>query len=284
MKISFSLLILLVAGNLSAQNSPTGSNDSARSYPSHIYHINGWSTGGIVVGGAIVDVLALRTLHGKPTITDAEFDGLNRTVFGIDSWALRQNTTNYLGVEKYATITNASAVLLPLTLFFSDRINKDWVNILALYLEVESVSLSIYIASPMGPLFQNKFRPIVYYDNLTRSERNNGYNRNSFYSGHVASAAAATFFMAKVIDDYNPQMGANKAWLYAAAAVPPLILGYIRMLGLNHFPSDIITGFGIGAACGIVIPQLHKISDNDLQFGVFSSPEATGLRASLVLN
>jgi len=250
----------------------------------HLYHINPWVTSAIILGGGAVDLLALRTVRFKAGITDAEFGALDpNSISAFDRWALHQSTTNYGSWENVATIVNATSVLLPLTLFFDHSIGKDWGTVLAMYVEVQSVSLSLYMASPLGPLFQSKFRPIVYYTNLTQAERANGNNRNSFYSGHVASVSTATFFMAKVYSDYHPEIGANKFWFYAAAAVPPLALGYIRMLGLHHFPSDILTGLGVGALCGILIPELHRISDKDLSFGVYSSPEATGMKMSVAL-
>ncbi|MEP7235060.1 MAG: phosphatase PAP2 family protein [Ignavibacteriota bacterium] len=248
------------------------------------YHVNGWVSGGIILGGGAVQLAALSVVRYKPAITDKEFDGLNRDIIHpFDRWALNLSTNNYLGWESIATIVNGSSVLLPLTLFFDRSIGKEWLSILAMYIEVESISLTAYIASPLGPLFQNKFRPIVYYDNLTRDERKNGNSRNSFYSGHVASAAAATFFMAKVYSDFHPELGCDKYWLYAAAALPPLALGYIRMRGLNHFPSDILAGMGIGALCGILIPELHRVSSKEFSLGVYTAPEATGLRLNIAL-
>jgi membrane-associated phospholipid phosphatase len=105
-------------------------------------------------------------------------------------------------------------------------------------------------------------------------------DRSSLYSGHTAATAAASFFAAKVYCDYNPDLGMNKYLIYGAAAIPPLIMGYVRLRALAHFPTDILTGFGVGAACGILIPQLHLIQGRSLSLGVFSSPEANGLAFS----
>ena len=279
------ILLLIYSTSALGQNTPPkDSTFETHPVPSHIYHVNPWVTGSIIVAGGAADLLALNVVRYKPAITDAEFDGLNtNSINPFDRWALRLSTTNYTKWENIATIYNAAGVFLPLTLFFDEKINKDWFRILAMYVEVESISLTTYIATPLGPLFQEKLRPIVYYDNLSRAERSNGNNRNSFYSGHVASVSAATFFMVKVYSDYHPEIGGDKFWLYAAALVPPLGLGYIRMLGLNHFPSDILTGLGIGALYGVLIPELHRISDKDVSFGVYTSPEATGLSMKIAL-
>ena len=138
---------------------------------------------------------------------------------------------------------------------------------------------NIYLYAPFGPLFQNRYRPAVYYDELgTSGARMTAWNRSSFYSGHAASAAAATFFTVKVYCDYHPElMGWNKYLLYGAAAVPPLIEGYLRMKALDHFPSDVLVGFGVGALCGILIPELHRIKIENVSMGLYSSYEGTGI-------
>jgi membrane-associated phospholipid phosphatase len=143
-------------------------------------------------------------------------------------------------------------------------------------LEVNMVTVSIYAVTPLGPLFQTRYRPVIYYPNapVNRLDAN---QKNSFYSGHVESAAAASFFMAKVICDYHPELGSNKWWVFGAAAVPPLLMSYFRFMSLNHFPSDIVVGLTVGTLCGVLIPELHRISTRDVSMGVYSSPNGTGL-------
>jgi membrane-associated phospholipid phosphatase len=69
----------------------------------------------------------------------------------------------------------------------------------------------------------------------------------------------------------------KKYLLYGAAAIPPLFEGYLRMKALFHFPSDIFVGFGIGALCGILIPEFHRIKIENVSLGLYSSPEGTGI-------
>ena len=83
--------------------------------------------------------------------------------------------------------------------------------------------------------------------------------------------------MAKVYSDYNPSIGNNKYLLYAAATIPPLILGYFRVKALKHFPSDVMVGLGVGALVGILIPELHRLNEKQIKLSFFSSPETTGI-------
>ena len=83
--------------------------------------------------------------------------------------------------------------------------------------------------------------------------------------------------MTKVFCDYHPEIGNKKYLLYAAATIPPLLLGYFRVKALRHFPSDVMVGTAIGALCGILIPEIHRIRSKKISLGLYSSPEATGL-------
>ena len=118
--------------------------------------------------------------------------------------------------------------------------------------------LAIYTLTPLGPRFHTRYRPLVYYPDAADYgiDRGEGYNKDSFYSGHVASVAASAFFMARVYSDYHPT--ASKTLLYGGAAIPALAMGLVRVMTLDHFPSDILAGLVIGTACGILVPQIHR--------------------------
>lgn len=74
-------------------------------------------------------------------------------------------------------------------------------------------------------------------------------------------AAGASFFMAKLYSDYHPELGAKKWILYVAVLIPPAFVGFNRYKGLMHFPTDILLGTAIGAGVGVLIPQLHKVTE-----------------------
>ena len=76
-----------------------------------------------------------------------------------------------------------------------------------------------------------------------------------------AATAAATFLTAKVFSDLNPDSRA-KPYVWAAAAVIPASVGYLRMKAGQHFITDNIVGYALGAGTGILVPQLHKRLNN----------------------
>ena len=290
--IAFCLMIGFAFAPCSAAHaqSVTGDSSSApRDSRSHVYNVNYWVTGGIILAGGAAGLLTIPA-RAKPNFTDAELAAVDRNnVPSYDRWSLNQNPALVPTFENYSTILQYTMGALPLALLFDDDIRKDGLDVMLMGLEVNAVVIGIFTASPLGPLFETRYRPIVYYPsriyatnqvNKTLYTNNhvdlaNGNNKNSFYSGHIESAAAASFFMAKVYCDYHPD--ANKYIVYSIAAIPPLVMGYVRLMALDHFPSDVAVGLGVGTLCGILIPELHKIGDKNLSMGVYSSPTGTGL-------
>ena len=251
-------------------------NDSAR----HPYKVNYWVSGGIALVGGVANYLGIPRIINKPEISITELSALNKNnVSGFDKWALNQDASKAEVNNKNANIVLITSVTIPALLAFDKYIGKDWSKMLVMYLETIAVVSNVYGYSYIGPSVQNRFRPITYYTDLPVSERNDGNNRNSFYSGHVASTAAASFFMAKVYSDYHPELRGKKYFLFAAATIPPLLISYFRVKGLRHFPSDDLVGFGVGALVGILIPEIHRIKfkNKDLTVGLSTTGESAGI-------
>ncbi|MGD1045146.1 MAG: phosphatase PAP2 family protein [Bacteroidota bacterium] len=254
------------------------SQSSARDSSFHPYHVNYWVTGTIIGVGLSANYLGEGLVFHKSELTPLEIQALNKSIFnGIDSWAFDQDPSKIDVFAKYSDYGVAATVVLPVFLMFDKQIKQDWVDVLLMYMETMSITPNIYEWSPLGVNFQNRIRPIAYYDQLSYDQRKSANNRNSFYSGHEAVVTASTFFMAKVYSDYNPGIGNNKYLLYGAALIPPLIEGYFRVKSLAHFPSDVMVGMGVGALCGILIPELHRFQDKNISLGLYSSSVATGI-------
>jgi len=256
-----------------AQSDASDSSSAPRDPHAPVYHVNYWVTGSIIAAGAIAGYLLPQS--SKPNIDSADLANLNpNNVPVFDRWSLHQNPALVPTFDGDSRIMQLGMAALPLTLLFDEDIRHDWVDVMLMGVEVNMVAVGIYAVSPLGPLFQSRYRPVIYYPNapVNRSDAN---QRNSFYSGHVASAAAASYFMAKVYCDYHPD--ANEYLVYGAATIPPLVMGYFRLMSLNHFPSDVAVGYAVGTLCGVLIPELHKIGSKDLSMGVYTSPTGTGL-------
>ena len=280
---SYRIILIVIAFLSICFVQQTYSQSSASDSSFHPYRVNYWITCPIIGVGMVTNYLGIPlTLH-KKDLSLLEIQSLNRNIINfIDDWSLKQDPSQMGTYENYSNYVLISGVVLPALLLFDKKIRQDWGDVLLLYLETMSITPNIYEWSFLGPNFQNRVRPVAYYYDpqnaeLTYDKLKTGNNRNSFYSGHVASLSASTFFMVKVYSDYNPEIGNNKYLLYGAATIPPLILGYCRVKALKHFPSDVVVGLAVGALCGILIPEFHRLEDKNINLGLYTSPESTGI-------
>lgn len=240
----------------------------------HPYRVNYWVEGSILIAGNVGNVLAINRIKNKPVISQEEIEARNTDPINeFDRWALNRDPDKRDKWDRISDNFLTPMIFLPGLLAFNDNIRHDGLRLIVMYAAAHAEVATIYNYTWMGPTFQNKFRPIVYYDSIPISVRESGNNRNSFYSGHVATAALSTFMMVKVYSDYHPDIGAKKFLLYAVATLPPLLISYIRVQALKHFPSDNIVGLGVGAVCGIVIPELHKKKNPRSSLTMFTSQD-----------
>jgi len=103
-----------------------------------------------------------------------------------------------------------------------------------------------------------RYRPFL-YGTEGGDQRTSRIETNSFFAGHTAHTAAATFFAAKVFHDFNPGSPAQP-YVWGAAAAVPAAVAYCRIRAGKHFLSDNIVGYAVGATMGVVVPQLHKMA------------------------
>ncbi|MES2642364.1 MAG: phosphatase PAP2 family protein [Myxococcota bacterium] len=103
----------------------------------------------------------------------------------------------------------------------------------------------------------DRSRPFVRYndptDDIIKAQQNHDATM-SFPSGHTAFAAAATFTVARMLDDVD----AVPAWVaYSSAGALTTTVGVLRVLAGKHYPTDVVIGALIGGTYGLVLPVLH---------------------------
>lgn len=171
----------------------------------------------------------------------------------LDRWAAGKHNES---ASSISDVPFGISFAAPLALLFDDAINDHTGQYLGLYLESLATTAALYTITAG---LVDRSRPYV-YDNSgdTSNERrfkNNG--QRSFYSGHVAATATATFFAAKVYSDFHPDAG-GKIFIWAGAAVLPATVGAFRIEAGQHFLTDVLLGYVLGAGTGILVPELHK--------------------------
>lgn len=281
-KLSFCFLFILITSSISyGQNESENNGPSKQEVKNYIknekirvYHIRPYINYPIIVGGLIGNYFGVASLRHKHGLTyDQVKDLTPQDVNAFDRGASKQNPA----VAKQAMLTSDyclyASVLLPSFLAFDKKIRKDAYNVIIVYLTTMSIMSNAY---SWGVGHINRYRPYVYNTEEDISRRTRNGSKNSFYAGHVAATATATFFIAKVYHDYNPGSKLTP-FLFGAAVIPPAIVGYFRYRSGMHFPTDIIAGFTAGTAMGILIPQFHKFKKKNLSF--YPAPYGVGMTA-----
>lgn len=224
-----------------------------------IYKIIPWLSGTIGAMGIYTNIIGLPKLKDKPPLSLEELEALDPSQVGrFNRSALKQDASKREDAHNISDVFMYSSAALPFTLFLDKKIRPEYFNICLMYIEVLSITSNLYTYSPIGPKFTDRYRPLAYYEELSIEERTEGNQRNSMYSGHVATTAVGTFFMAKVLSDYHPEWKHRKIWLYGLASIPPAMVGVWRVQALKHFPSHTIIGGVLGAGMGLLGPTIHK--------------------------
>ena len=290
MKKIFFFVIVLICNINAFGNLPDTTKSADSTIRTKIYHVNRPVMGIIIGGGMIANYFGVKRMKDKPALSLDELHFVSSPaqialINSFDRWGLRQKASDRDKFNKLSSNGLAVMVFVPCILALDKKISKDWEDILFMYVEGHTLTLANYCYNFLGPTYIERFRPRTYYSEFTDATREDGQNRNSFYSGHVASAAYSTFFMAKVYCDYHPNLGAGKYLIYTAATIPPLLMAYWRIKALDHFPSDNAIGLVIGAAFGIIVPELHKNRPGkNISLSMFTSPEGMGLTLNLKLS
>ncbi|MEL7162197.1 MAG: phosphatase PAP2 family protein [Bacteroidota bacterium] len=253
--ILFSLLFLLTAVlSLSAQDFPYSLNLEQEA------RILGFG-GSMLAGGYYLEI-QLEDL--SPTALEK---GNVRDIFFLDRGAVRQRS------EAYRSLSDKllrNSVLLPATLLAARPVRK---KPLVLGLMMAEAMILNEGATKMLKVLVRRRRPLTYNTSFSPEERSDHDGRQSFPSGHTSNAAALAFFTAKVFHDLHPD-SKLRPFVWGAAAAVPALTGYARYRAGKHFPTDILAGYALGAAVGILVPQWHKTPEAR---GLVVSPTAEGI-------
>ena len=236
-----------------------GRNDSPAK-PQKIYIINPWIDGGIILGTAAITTLGLKAQDRLPKLSEEEVLALDPLdVNAFDRRAIDQDPNQIEQSLKNSDIALNITTALVLVLALDKKARHHWLEGIVMYFETIGITTSIQSWVSYGT---NRYRPIAYMENVMLDQRTDNRNKNAFYSGHVASAATSSFFIAKMYSDLHPELGNKKYWFFAAAIIPPVVVGNYRVRGGKHFYTDVLIGTALGAASGILTPHLHKVTRN----------------------
>lgn len=230
--------LLNFSGNSQNDNSP--------------YETDFWKDGAWITTGVGLNVVGFSLIQNKDYLTEAEVNALDKNeIWGIDRWAAGYSSKKD---DALSYIPFYGSFALPLAFLAGENERHNFGQIAVMYVETMATTGALFTITA-GAV--QKARPLVYDESLPMNERTDKDAQRSFFAGHAAATAAATFFAAKIFNDFNPDSKALP-YVWAGAAAIPAFVGYLRITSGKHFLTDSLIGLGVGAAAGILIPEIHK--------------------------
>ena len=209
----------------------------------------------IIGAGAAVGITALLLISNNDKLTEDEINLLKpEDVSRFDRIAIGPYKQDILGDALVY-----SSFLLPLTFLAYEDTKQDFGTLSLMYGEVVLLNAGI---NGLVKGLTTRNRPFVYDENSPTEEKYKVGARHSFYSGHTSFAASNSFFTARVFSEYLTDNTAQ-VFIWSAAALIPAVTGFSRVNTHNHFPTDVIVGYIVGAAIGYLIPELHKYENTN---------------------
>ena len=207
----------------------------------------------------------LQALNTTEPFTVDEINNLDRNdVNPFDRSATYNWNPNMATTSDYLVF---GAMALPAFFLSTKHTRSQLGSLVVMGLEVGMINYGI--TSSVKNL-SNRTRPYVYNPNVPIEERTGSLSRKSFFSGHTSHTAAFSFFFAKVLSDFHPNMKTGlKITMWTVAVAVPASTAYLRVGSGKHFATDVITGFVVGATTGWLVPQLHKKKVKASAFSVF---------------
>ncbi len=196
----------------------------------------------LIIAGAII-------VNNISPLTEQEIDALDvNDINSFDRNAIKPHRESLNG-----DLLLYGSFLLPLTFLANDNTRRDWQMLGVMWLEVMAIQSGINL---LVKGLAKRTRPYVYDPSTPLETKQTVGARLSFYSGHTSTTAATTFYVARVFSDYLSSKTV-KTLIWIGAAIYPALTGYLRRDTGNHFRTDVITGYLIGAAIGYFIPEIH---------------------------
>ncbi|WP_243409374.1 phosphatase PAP2 family protein [Pontibacter virosus] len=210
----------------------------------------------ITAAGMGLSYYGLTRMQDKDGLTEEQIANLNRNeVNSFDRFSAGYDSEQ---AKKISDIPFYGSFALPFLLAFNDDVRSNAGQVFGMYVQTMAITGALFT---MSSAYNPRTRPLVYSPDVEIGEKTRANARNSFYAGHTTAAAAASFFFAKVFHDFNPDSPA-RTYVWLGAATVPAAVGYLRLRAGKHFLSDNLLGYAVGAAVGVVVPQLHKKTNN----------------------
>lgn len=201
-------------------------------------------------GGGVGTVLLGNYLRNQvPEVTLGELEFGN--VPSFDRFAINYNSES---AKSASNRTRDISSLMPALLLLGKASRKDAPKLLLLYAETVALRRGL---TNIVKYTARRPRPYLRTDGFDPETIVRSGDREAFLSGHTSGAASTAFFFGRVFADYYPD-SKLKPYVWGLSIGLPALTGYLRIRAGQHYPSDIVAGYALGAAVGWLVPTLHK--------------------------
>lgn len=212
--------------------------------------------GPVILGSLAAGYWGVKMIQNKDGLTEQEVNSMSASdVNGFDRFSAGDYSEK---ADKDSYIPFYASFAAPIAMLLNKNEGKKAGQVLVLFTESMAITGALFSITA-GSV--QKSRPFVYGTEAPLDKRMDSDSQRSFFAGHTAATATATFFLAKVYQDFNPDSRATP-YIWTAAALVPASVGYLRLKAGQHFLSDNLIGYAVGAGVGILVPQLHKKGNN----------------------
>jgi len=214
-----------------------------------------------ILPGVGLNILGSIFISSQNQVTLEELALLDRNdVSAFDRGA----TNNYS--SKAQTISDVmlfSGATIPIFTLFSNKCRQETKSIALMTVETVLITNGL---TNITKSIAKRYRPFNYNPEVPDNIKLGKSSRLSFFSGHASVTSSLCVMSAKILTDLNPNMK-HKGLVWGSALLFPATIGYLRYEAGKHFPTDVITGYAVGAVIGYIIPTIHMSDRVDLSYG-----------------
>ena len=253
-KIIFPLIFLFSLSTTTYSQNFTAPSVNSDSSP----YETSWAVDGTWIGvGLGLNALGVKFIQDKEALSLQELNDLSKDdVPGIDRFAAGNYSERADQISDYPFYGSFAVPVVMMLVDGKMRAHAGQISVM--FVESMATTGAFYTIT-VGLV--DRSRPLTYNTSVPEGERRESGAQRSFFAGHTAATASASFFAAKIYNDFYPD-SALKPYVWTAAAAVPAWVAYLRLKAGKHFLTENIVGYAVGAASGILIPELHKKESN----------------------